>query len=85
VGTQLAEGGARIQTIMAILGHRSAGMAVTYSHISDPVLKEQYGRGGVTQQRDRAGHSGLVEEQLLQDRARTRPLSAAAGRRAVRV
>jgi integrase len=44
VGTQLAEGGARIQTIMAILGHRSAGMAVTYSHISDPVLKEQYER-----------------------------------------
>ncbi|HUH70813.1 MAG TPA: tyrosine-type recombinase/integrase [Mycobacterium sp.] len=44
VGTQLAEGGARIQTIMAILGHRSAGMAVAYSHISDPVLKEQYER-----------------------------------------
>jgi integrase len=42
VGTQLAEGGARIQTIMAILGHRSARMSVTYSHISDPVLKEQY-------------------------------------------
>ncbi|HYB34705.1 MAG TPA: tyrosine-type recombinase/integrase [Mycobacterium sp.] len=31
VGAQLAEGGARIQTIMAILDHRSAGMAVTYS------------------------------------------------------
>ena len=44
VGAQLAEGGARIQTIMAILDHRSAGMAVTYSHISDPVLKEQYER-----------------------------------------
>jgi integrase len=44
VGTQLAEGGARIQTIMAILGHRSATMSVTYSHISDPVLKEQYER-----------------------------------------
>ena len=42
VGTQLAEGGAQIQTIMAILGHRSATMAATYSHISDPVLKEQY-------------------------------------------
>ena len=27
---------------MAILGHRSATMAATYSHISDPVLKEQY-------------------------------------------
>ena len=42
VGTQLAEGGARIQTIMAILGHRSAQMSVTYSHVSDPVIKEQY-------------------------------------------
>lgn len=44
VGTQLAEGGARIQTIMAILGHRSARMSMTYSHISDPVLKDQYER-----------------------------------------
>ncbi len=42
VGTQLAEGGAQIQTIMAILGHRNAQMSTTYSHISDPVLKEQY-------------------------------------------
>ncbi len=42
VGTQLAEGGAQIQTIMAILGHRSASMSATYSHISDPVLREQY-------------------------------------------
>ncbi|GAA1229213.1 hypothetical protein GCM10009665_19560 [Kitasatospora nipponensis] len=42
VGTQLAEGGAQIQPIMAILGHRSAQMSATYSHISDPVLKEQY-------------------------------------------
>lgn len=42
VGTQLAEGGAPIQTIMAILGHRNAQMSATYSHISDPILKEQY-------------------------------------------
>ena len=28
IGTQLAEGGARIQTIMAVLGHRSANMAM---------------------------------------------------------
>lgn len=42
VGTQLAEGGAQIQTIMAILGHRSATMSATYSNISDPVLREQY-------------------------------------------
>ena len=42
VGTQLAEGGARIQTIMAILGHRSATMSSLYSRISDPVIKEHY-------------------------------------------
>lgn len=42
VGTQLAEGGARIQTIMAILGHRSAQMSATYSRVSDPIVKEQY-------------------------------------------
>jgi integrase len=42
VGTQLAEGGAQIQTIMAILGHRNAQMSAIYSQISDPVLKEQY-------------------------------------------
>jgi integrase len=32
VGTQLAEGGAQIQTIMAILGHRNAQMSATYSN-----------------------------------------------------
>src|SRR5207248_1625386 len=42
VGTQLAEGGARIQTIMAVLGHRSAQMSATYSRVSDPIVKEQY-------------------------------------------
>jgi integrase len=42
VGTQLAEGGARIQTIMSVLGHRSAQMSAYYSRISDPVMKEQY-------------------------------------------
>ncbi|MFI9604019.1 tyrosine-type recombinase/integrase [Streptomyces sp. NPDC052043] len=42
VGTQLADGGAQIQTIMAVLGHRNAQMSATYSHISGPVLKEQY-------------------------------------------
>jgi hypothetical protein len=42
VGTQLAEGGARIQTIMAILGHSNAQMSAYYSKVSDPVVKEQY-------------------------------------------
>jgi integrase len=42
LGTQLAEGGARIQTIMAILGHRSAAMSVIYTRISNPEIRRQY-------------------------------------------
>lgn len=42
LGTQLAEGGARIQTIMAILGHRSTSMAMIYTRISDPEIRRQY-------------------------------------------
>jgi integrase len=42
IGTQLAEGGARIQTIMSILGHRSANMSLIYSRISDPEVRKQY-------------------------------------------
>src|SRR6266508_75421 len=44
LGTQLAEKGARTQTIMKILGHLSAGMSMTYSHISD---WERYGTRGI--------------------------------------
>jgi len=42
LGTQLAEKGARTQTIMKILGHLSAGMSMTYSHICDPVVLADY-------------------------------------------
>jgi integrase len=42
VGTQLAKGGARIQTIMAVLGHRNAQMSAYYAKVSDSVVKEQY-------------------------------------------
>jgi len=42
MGTQLAERGARTQTITKVLGHRSAGMSMTYSHISDPVVLADY-------------------------------------------
>jgi integrase len=41
-GAQLAEKGARTQTIMKILGHQSAGMSLTYAHISDPVVLADY-------------------------------------------
>ena len=39
IGTQLAEGGARIQTIMAVLGHRTP---IIYASLSDPTVKQQY-------------------------------------------
>lgn len=42
LGTQLAENGARIQTIMTILGHKSAAMSMIYSRISDPEVWRQY-------------------------------------------
>ena len=42
LGTQLAENGARIQTIMTILGHKSAAMSMIYSRISDPEVRRQY-------------------------------------------
>jgi len=42
LGTQLAEGGARLQTIMAVLGHKSTAMAMIYTRISDPEVRRQY-------------------------------------------
>jgi integrase len=42
LGTQMAEKGARTQTIMKILGHLSASMSMTYAHISDPVVLADY-------------------------------------------
>lgn len=42
VGTQLAEGGARLQTIMAVLGHASPQMSLIYASLSDPTVKQQY-------------------------------------------
>lgn len=42
VGTQLAEGGARLQTIMAVLGHATQAMSLIYTSLSDPMVKQQY-------------------------------------------
>lgn len=42
MGTQLGEHGAKIQTIMKILGHRSAEMSMTYTNVSDPVVLADY-------------------------------------------
>jgi hypothetical protein len=42
IGAQLAEGGARLQTIMAVLGHTSTAMAMIYTRISGPKVRRQY-------------------------------------------
>ncbi|GGR09375.1 tyrosine-type recombinase/integrase [Deinococcus ruber] len=44
VGTQLAEGGARLHTIMKMLGHTSTEMTLVYAHISDRAVVEDYQR-----------------------------------------
>ena len=42
MGTQLAERGARLQTIMGVLGHQSASMAMVYARVSDPEVLRDY-------------------------------------------
>ncbi len=42
VGTQLAERGARLHTIMRVLGHASADMALVYAQISDREVLKDY-------------------------------------------
>lgn len=42
VGTQLAERGARLQTIMSVLGHKSVQMALVYAHVGDPAVLDDY-------------------------------------------
>jgi integrase len=42
LGTQMAERGARVETIMKIFGHASAGMSLVYTAISDPMVLADY-------------------------------------------
>jgi hypothetical protein len=42
VGTQLAERGAKLHTIMKVLGHNSVSMALLYAQISDPEVLRDY-------------------------------------------
>lgn len=42
VGTQMAERGARLNTIMKVLGHQSAGMSMIYARISDEEVLKDY-------------------------------------------
>jgi integrase len=44
VGTELAEGGARLHTIMKMLGHTSTEMTLVYAHISDVATRDDYQR-----------------------------------------
>src|SRR5262249_21086204 len=44
VGTELAEGGARLHTIMKMLGHTSTEMTLVYAHVSDRAVVEDYQR-----------------------------------------
>ena len=42
VGTQLAERGAKLHTIMSVLGHQSPQMSMVYARISDPEVLRDY-------------------------------------------
>jgi hypothetical protein len=42
VGTQLAERGAKLHTVMKILGRESAAMALVYAQISDKEVLKDY-------------------------------------------
>ena len=42
LGTQLAERGAKLHTIMRVLGHESPGMSMVYTRISDPEVLRDY-------------------------------------------
>ena len=42
VGTQLAERGAKLHTIMSVLGHQSPAMSMVYARISDPEVLRDY-------------------------------------------
>jgi integrase len=42
VGTELIEGGARVHTVMKMLGHTSTEMTLVYAHLSDATVREDY-------------------------------------------
>src|SRR5258708_3070965 len=75
VGKQLAEKGAKLHTIMTILGHTSPHMTMVYAQISDPVVCQDYqavlGPGatiaGPSAEALRAGKLSPIDLQWLQD------------------
>ena len=42
LGTELIEGGARVHTVMKMLGHTSTAMTLVYAHLSDASVREDY-------------------------------------------
>src|SRR6218665_4085655 len=42
IGTELIEGGARVHTVMKMLGHTSTGMTLVYAHLSDASVRQDY-------------------------------------------
>ena len=99
VGTQLAERGAKLHTIMSVLGHESPHMSMVYARISDAEVLRDYrsvlepgatpSRARARRRSDRGGakrrRGGLATEPLSQDRTGARPLFAIAGGGPVRV
>jgi integrase len=75
VGKQLAEKGAKLHTIMTVLGHASPHMTMVYAQISVPVVRQDYqavlGAGatiaGPSAEALRAGKLSSADIQWLQD------------------
>ncbi|SKQ83331.1 tyrosine-type recombinase/integrase [Mycobacteroides abscessus] len=68
IGTQLAEGGARLQTIMAVLGHKSPNMSIVYSSLSDPTVKQQYHEAITSRSGDEIVIAGPAAQALREHR-----------------
>ncbi len=75
VGKQLAEKGAKLHTIMTVLGHASPHMTMVYAQISDPVVRQDYqavlGPGatmaGPSAEALRAGNLSSTDLQWIQE------------------
>lgn len=68
LGTELADGGARIQTIMAILGHKSANTAVIYARIADSEVRRQYEEALTSGRRLAGPAAGALKNNKLDER-----------------
>lgn len=86
VGTQLAEKGAKMRTIMSVLGHSSVGMSMVYAYIGGLEGLSSCSRargddcwslcGNITSWNPFSGGGGLAQSQFHQNGARIGALSA---------